>query len=306
MKPISSTSGGLVRFLLIALVSLLILIALAVLLAFSVTHTRITRTYQFKVAPVNVKSDEATLERGRHIANTRGCSECHGTDFGGAKVIDDPVVGHISGPNLTRGKGGLPGDFSDLDYVRAIRHGVMPTGRPLLLMPAFEYSSMSDEDLGALIAYLKSVPSVDRERGPVEPGPLMKVLIAVGEMKIDAARIDHEAKRPVSVAVEPTEAYGKYLSAGCIGCHGANFAGGKIPGAPPDWPAAPNLTPDPGTPMSKWTAAEFMSVLRTRTRPDGTKLSPVMPTAFGQMTDVELTALYKYLKTVAPVKVAKK
>lgn len=306
MKPRSSFFGKLVRALLSGLAALLILVVLAALVAFSIAHTRITRTYDLKVPSVMVKNDEATLERGRHIATTRGCNDCHGKDFGGNKVVDDPVAGQFYGPNLTRGKGGVSEDFSDLDYVRAIRHGVTRTGRPLLLMPSFEYSSMSDEDLGALIAYLKTLPAVDRERGPVKPGPLMRVLIAAGEVKIEASRIDHEAKRPVSVAVESTAAYGKYLSASCTGCHGENFGGGKIPGAPPDWPASANLTPHPGTPMSTWTEAEFVGVMRTQARPDGNKLSPVMPAAFGQMTDLELTALYKYLKTVAPVEVAKK
>lgn len=301
MKPRSSFFGKLVRALLVGLAALVILVGLAVLVAFSIAHTRITRTYDLKVPSVIVKSDEATVQRGRHIASTRGCNDCHGPDYAGNKVIDDPIAGQFHGPNLTQGKGGLSEDFSELDYVRAIRHGVTRAGRPLLLMPSFEYSSMSDEDLGALIAYLKTVPAVDRERGPVKPGPLMRVLMALGEVKIEASRIDHEAKRPVSVTAESTVAYGKYLSASCSGCHGEDCGGGKIPGAPPDWPPAANLSPHPDTFMSKWSEAEFLSVMRTHTRPDGSKLSPVMPGAFGQMTDLELTALYKYLRSVAPV-----
>ncbi|MBP7141310.1 MAG: cytochrome c [Opitutaceae bacterium] len=305
MKQENSTSGKVLRKIILAIVALLVLAGLAVLVAFSVTHTRLTRTYSLQVPPVVVKGDAATVERGRHLATTRGCTDCHGKDFAGSVVINDSMVGHLSGPNLTRGKGGLPADFGDLDYVRAIRHGIAPNGRPLLLMPSFEYTVLSDEDLGALIAFLKTVPAVDRPSGTVEPGPLMKVLIAVGEMKIDAARIDHDAKRPASVVAEPTAEYGRYLSASCSGCHGLNFAGGKIPGAPPDWPLAPNLTSATGTFMSQASAADFMHVLRTRTRPDGHALSPVMPAAFGQMTDLELTALYNYLKSV-PAVVAKK
>ncbi|MBP8257234.1 MAG: cytochrome c [Opitutaceae bacterium] len=305
MKLNNSTSGKILRIIVLSVVALVVLIGLAVLVAFSVTHTRLTRTYSLQVPSVVVRSDAATVERGRHLANTRGCTDCHGKDFGGAVVINDAMVGHLSGPNLTHGKGGLPSNFGDLDYVRAIRHGVAPNGRPLLLMPAFEYAAQSDEDLGALIAFLKSVPPVDRPSGPVEPGPLMKVLIAVGEMKIDAARIDHDAKRPASVAAEPTAEYGRYLSAACSGCHGTNFAGGKIPGAPPDWPLAPNLTSAVGTFMSQASAEDFMHVLRTRSRPDGHQLSPVMPAAFGQMTDLELTALYKYIKSVPAVALKK-
>lgn len=305
MKLRNTTSGKILRKIILAIVALVVLAGLAVLVAFSVTHTRLTRTYSLQVPTVVVKRDAASVERGRHLATISGCMDCHGKDFAGTVVINDAVVGHLSGPNLTRGKGGLPTDYSDLDYVRAIRHGIARNGRPLLLMPSFDYTGLSDEDLGALIAFLKSVPAVDRPSGVVEPGPLMKMLIAVGEMKIDAARIDHGAKRPVSVAAEPTAEYGRYLSASCSGCHGTNFAGGKIPGAPPDWPLAPNLTPATGAFMSQASAADFMHVLRTRTLPEGRQLSPVMPVGFGQMTDLELTALYNYLKTVPAVAVKK-
>ena len=305
MKLQNSNSGRILRNIILAIVGLVVLAGLAVLVAFSVTHTRLTRTYSLKVPTVVAKSDAATIERGRHLATISGCMDCHGKDFAGTVVINDAMVGHLSGPNLTRGNGGLPADYSDLDYVRAIRHGIARNGRPLLLMPSFDYTGFSDEDLGALIAFLKSVPAVDRPSGVVEPGLLMKVLIAVGEMKIDAARIDHDAKRPASVVAEPTADYGRYLSASCSGCHGANFAGGKIPGAPPDWPLAPNLTPAAGTFMSQASAQDFMHVMRTRTRPDGTALSPVMPAGFGQMTDLELTALYNYLKSVPAVVVKK-
>lgn len=306
MKIPRSSSGKIVRTLLLGVAALIVLAGLAVLVAFTVAHTRLTRTYTLTVPSVVVRNDAATVERGRHLANTRGCTDCHGKDFAGAVVINDSVVGHLSGPNLTRGKGGLPTNFGDLDYVRAIRHGVAGNGRPLLLMPSFEYSVLSDEDLGALIAFLKTLPAVDRASGPVKPGPLMKVLIALGEMKIDAARIDHDAKRPVAVAAEATAEYGRYLSASCTGCHGTNLAGGKIPGAPPDWPLAPNLTPAPGLFMAQASPADFMHVLRSRTLPDGHPLSPVMPAAFGQMTDLELTALYKYIKSVPAVLSAKK
>src|SRR5690606_22319412 len=128
----------------------------------------------------DIPTDPQSIERGRHIVSTRGCAECHGKDLGGNKVVDDPMVGKLHGPNITRGRGGLPEGYSDIDYIRAIRHGLSPEGRPFLLMPSEEYTRLSDEDLGSVIAYLKSVPPVDRERGPVSPGPILRTMISLG------------------------------------------------------------------------------------------------------------------------------
>ena len=72
--------------------------------------------------------------------------------------IDDPALGRVIAPNLTRGRGGVGATFSDADFVRAIRHGVDPSGRPLLIMPADDYTHFSDADLGMIIAYVRSLP----------------------------------------------------------------------------------------------------------------------------------------------------
>ena len=95
--------------------------------------------------------------------------------------------------------------------------------------------------------------------------------------------------------------YGRYVAAGCIGCHGTNFSGGKIEVGPPNWPQAANLTPHADGRLAKWSEAEFIKTLRTAKRPDGTELNPVMPRLFGDMDDIELKALYKYFKTLPPV-----
>lgn len=275
-----------------SLAALLIVTAGAV---YAVSNHKLHRRLAIEVATVPVPADAVAIERGRHIAVTRGCTDCHGPDLGGHVVVENGAIGIIAAPNLTRGAGGLPASFTDLDFVRAIRHGLSPAGRPLVLMPSAEYTAMSDEDLGATIAYLKSVPPVDRPRGPVAPGPLARVLITLGKIKFAADEIDHAASRPASIVAAVNPEYGRYLAAGCTGCHGNKFSGGRIAGAPPDWPSAANLTPHPSSRLSQWTEEQFMQVLRTRQRPDGTKLHPVMPAAYAQMTDVELKALWSYI-----------
>ena len=148
-------------------------------------------SYVIAVRPVSIPGETAVLARGKYIAETRGCIDCQGRDFAVAKVIRDGATGTLYGPNLTRGCGGRAGAFKDEDWVRAIRHGVGPENHGLFIMPADEYSHFSDSDLGALIAYLKTVPPVDRERVPTSLGPVSRVLLTIGKIKRAAEVIDH-------------------------------------------------------------------------------------------------------------------
>jgi cytochrome c553 len=165
-------------------------------------------------------------------------------------------------------------------------------------MPSYEYAGFTEQDFGALVAYLKSVPPVDRERVPVRLGPVARVLVALGKIKLAAGEIDHANVRPTVVTPGVSVEYGRYLAAGCTGCHGANLSGGKIDIGPPDWPLAANLTPHPSARLAKWTEADFLKAMREARRPDGSIVNPVMPAVFGQMTDVELQALWRYLRTL--------
>lgn len=265
------------------------------------SNSRLKRTYAVTVAPLTIPTDPVAIARGKHIINSRGCSDCHGADLGGAKVIDDPAMGVIHGPNITRGAGGVPATYRDEDYVRAIRHGVGQNGRGLFLMPSEEYSTFSDADLGAVVAFLKSAPPVNRERTPLSFGPVARGLVVAGKIKVAAEVIDHGTVKPANVAPGQTVEYGRYVAATCTGCHGPNFSGGRIAQGPPDWPSAANLTTHAEGRIATWQEADFINALRTGKRPNGTEISPVMPRAFGQMDDLELKAIWAFFKSLPPV-----
>ena len=281
------------------LASFVVLAILGVLGLYGASAYRLNQTYDVDVQNVAIPSDSAAIERGRHVAVTRGCGDCHGPNLAGKTAIDDPMIGALHAPNLT--PRGVGGSYSDADWIRAIRHGVAPDGTPLVFMPSWEYYYLSDADLGALIAYLKQLPP--REGGRPDPnlGPMGQVMMlrGTGNFRISAARIDHDAPRPAAPKPGPTGDYGEYLSHSCVGCHGQNLAGGPISGAPPSWPAADNLTPHPDG-LGTWSRADFVRAMRTQTRPDGSTIDSVMPADMGKMTDEELTALWKYLQTVEP------
>jgi mono/diheme cytochrome c family protein len=237
----------------------------------------------------------AAVARGRRLALTHGCADCHGEDLGGRVVLDEPAIGRVAGTNLTRG--GRAAALTDADWERAVRHGVRRDGRPLLFMPAHEYAGVADDEVAAVVAYARAAPAVRRELPATYAGPLGRLLFLAGRVAfVPAERVDHARPHPASVPPAPTAAYGAYLAAGCVGCHGATYAGGRIAGAPPDWPPAANLTP---AALGAWTEADFARALREGRRPDGRAIRPPMPIAATRhLNDVEVAALWAYLRTL--------
>lgn len=286
------------RMLLRVLAGLVLLVVVAAGVVYAMSQSKLGRSFEIEAAEVEIPDDAEALVRGRHQATIRGCTGCHGENLAGETVIEDPAMGTIHAPNLTIGEGGLPPTYSNADWVTAIRHGVGADGRPLQLMPSSEYWPMDNGDLGDLIAYLKALPPVDAESPASRPGPLARVLLSTGALPMHVDLIDHEAEIPDAPEPAVTAEYGAYLALTCTGCHGHNLSGGKITGAPPDWPEAANLTPHE-TGLEGWEEADFFTALREAERPDGTKLDPIMPAEqFGKMTNDELSALWMYLESL--------
>lgn len=276
------------------------LAALALAAVYGVSEARMRRTYRVDPGPVAVRSDADAVRQGAHLAVVRGCADCHGPGLGGRTFIDALPMARLTASNLTRGRGGVAARYTDADWVRAIRHGVAPDGRPLLFMPSQEFHALGDDDVGALVAYIKSLPPVDTDHAASTVGPLGRALFLAGELPLlPAELIDHAAPRTPAPAPGATAEYGGYLATGCTGCHGAGFSGGKIPGTPPDWKAAANLTPDPSTGLGRWTEQDFLRAMRTGKRPNGSDIDSLMPwKGLATMSDTELRALWLYLRTV--------
>jgi cytochrome c553 len=280
------------------IVAVLALVVVAVAAVYLVTGRRFARRYEVRHAATALPAapgDSARIERGRHIADAIGkCGECHGGDFGGKTMVDDAAFGRLAGPNLTSGRGGR-GHYTDADWELAIRHGVARDGRPLLFMPSEAFQGMSDADLAALVAYLRTLPPVDREMPPSRPGPMARALyLGVGLPLVPAELVAHDAPHPASVEPAVDVDYGRYLASigGCRSCHGQELRGDADP-------AAPDLT---RTRLASWTEADFVRALRTGTRPDGTRIDPEkMPwVASGRMTDDEISAVWRYVRSVPP------
>jgi len=278
------------------------LIVLAVISMYAISQVRLNKTYDIQPEAVTVPTGEAAIAEGKRQFYTHACVDCHNVDGGGKLFLEDPLIGTISGANLTPGEGGAGQTFTDIDWVRAIRHGVHNDGSPLVIMPSYEYNLMNNEDLGHLIAYLKSLSAVDHVVSKPVVGPVGRMLIVTGMYPLLSAEvIDHLAPRPEDIARAPTAEYGHYLvSQSCMGCHGQELSGGPIPGVPSEPPYPQNLTPDVETGLGTWTQEDFARVIRQGQRPDGTVIDPAnMPwSAFLYMTDDEITAIWLYLQSV--------
>jgi mono/diheme cytochrome c family protein len=288
----------------IALTGLAVLIFAGVAAAIAISllaDRKLHRIVELPPMEVTLALAEGQLERGQYLFKTRGCMECHGADGGGDVVVDDKDSGFfVRAPNITAGAGSPAREYTDVDWVRAIRHGVKRSGEPIFLMPSDDYAQMTDADVGAIVAYVRSLPPVDTGGTQLRPLSLpFKALYLFGAIEDAAEKIDHSAAPPATVADDPLSR-GRYAAQTCTGCHGRDLAGGKIPGAPPSWPPAANLTSAPDSAMALYTSAEqFKSMFRTGKRPDGSAVSEVMPfKSLMHMSDAELDDLFAYLKSV--------
>ena len=280
-------------------VALVVIIVLAAGFIYVRSEQLISQTFTAPQVSISVPSDAASIERGHHIATViSDCTGCHGPNFAGTAVIDDPAIGKVVSANLTSGKNGIA-NLSDTDIARVLRYGVKPDGHSVIVMPSTDFQHLDDQDLADVIAYLRSLPAADSDGASVALGPLGRVLLVAGQLPIVIApQVDQANVGQPAVAPAVSADYGKYLvSISCAGCHGEGLSGGKIPDAPPSFPPAANLTPSGE--VGAWTEADFAKAVQTGVTPSGKTLNPFMPYgSFKNLTDDEVQALWLYVHSV--------
>jgi mono/diheme cytochrome c family protein len=265
------------------LIGLIVIVALLLIL---VGGAKLRRTFAVEAEAVPIPTDSVTLARGGHLVHLI-CADCHGADLTGAPLMDSSALGTIYAANIT----GMAAMRSDADLVRAIRHAVAPGGRALAIMPSASLMYLSKEDLGAVIAYLKTIP----RSGEPKPLPhftfLAKALLGAGMFKVfPAAYIDHHMPFPQMPEIGANVATGEYYSRLCYECHGNDLGGGKPPD--PSSPPAPSLAI-----VRQWSESDFQTLAQTGKTPEGRQLDPqYMPwTIFQKLSPDELQGLYLYL-----------
>lgn len=285
--------------------SLLTLIPAVLLILAMIGFYKLNKRYNNPVAEVQVAGTPEQIARGEQLAHI--CMSCHsqgnelplvGSNF--AAKFDFPPLGTLYAPNLT--PAGNIRDWTDGEVIRAIREGVYKNGRSLMVMPSANFRNMSDADVQALVAYLRSQPAT----GGPSPDNRFNVLGAIFTNLSDF----RTAQPPAGHVTAPqpgTPAYGEYLVniLGCRDCHGDQLQG-KVETGQPGPPPGPNLTQI----VPQWTEAEFITFFNTGTLPGGAQVpiltlksgfsEPKMPwpAVRAATTDAELNAMYAYLHTL--------
>ena len=282
-----------VKFILGFLAVMLFAVGVFAYVTISKGAEKAARTFSMDYDDAMILHDEEAIEIGRYLAETHGCSDCHGGNFAGQVMADAPPFLLVSS-NLTTGEGGVGSEFSDADWLRAIRHGVGSDGRGLFIMPSEAYYNFSDEEIGALIGYLQQVEAVDNVLPPVTVRTLGKLIMGMGDDLRTAAEMIPDNPRPPMPARGPTAQWGKYRAAVlCTVCHGPDLAGAQAPD--PDSPFAPNLQVVGG-----WGLDGFVRAMREGTTPAGQQLdSEYMPwNEIGRMPDTDLEGIYRHLESL--------
>jgi len=277
---------------------LLLVLGVALLLfASSLGERKRERLVDVAVQPVAWATDTAGVERGRYLFRSRGCAECHGLDGGGREFINDGKGMRLRGPNIT--SGGPVARYTAQDWVRVIRHGVKANGHAVFIMPSEDYNRFTDQDVAAVVGYVRTLAARSGGEAVIELPLPVKALYGLGAIRDAAEKIDHSLAPAQTVAAAVNAQHGAYVANMCIGCHGPGLSGGTIPGGPPDWPPAANLTPGEGSALVRYgDANSFVTMLRSGKRPDGSAIKVMPFESLRELNDTDAYALYAFLKTV--------
>ena len=281
-----------------ALLVLALAAAAAVAVGLQLAERKAQRRITVNVQPVAVPGDAVSLERGRYLFSSRGCADCHGAGGSGRRFVDGGDSLQLAGPAIARGDGTVTARYNVVDWVRAVRHGVKPDGTPLRVMPSEDYNRLTDADLGALVAYVQSLPPVPAQAATIVLPLPARVLYGFGQLPDAADKIDHSLPPQQPVPEGVTLEHGKYVANMCLGCHGPALAGGRIPGGPPDWPAAADLRPGARAMAVYPDAAALVALFRSGKRPDGSAVQVMPFESLRHMSDTDVRALHLYLKSL--------
>lgn len=277
------------------------------------------QTFQAPVTGLKAKTDSVTIARGRYLTmGPAHCWTCHVEDpaevdfqqklpaMSGGMKLDLPFIATLRTPNITSDKKTGIGRYTDEQLAQVIRYNLTPEGHALI--PFMTYNSMSNEDIVAIISYLRSTKPVEKAIPEHDLTLLGKVLLRF----MIKPNVSEAYRQFQSTKSDTSAAYGKYLAysvTNCNGCHtqrgptgeytGKPFAGGTKEKVGKATFIVPNLTPHPETGrIYHWSQQAFIN----RFRAGNAYPEEFMPwRAYQQMNDNDLKAIYNFLKTLEPV-----
>jgi mono/diheme cytochrome c family protein len=232
------------------------------------------------------KPPAAAAREGERLAYSLGCVSCHDRDLTGHLVEEDRDRLYAYSTNLSL----LLPRWSDADIARALRSGKRPDGSDIWVMPVHSFRLISDPEMAALIAFMRSVPPKGLQHPPAAFGPRAQAAIRSGKAKSPAGFLQEDiAKAPPELG--PSHREGRRLALlVCGDCHGPDLKGYVGEGAPPDLTIA-----------AAYELPAFATVVRTGRRPDGTEtgMTPYSKDRLFRMSDSEIAAVWRYLRAKA-------
>jgi mono/diheme cytochrome c family protein len=276
-----------VRILRKVLIGLAALVVLALVALYGLSQRIIAREYDLPAETLVVPDDPASIAEGERLATLLGCSGgCHGeSGLEGSHFVDEFLLAHITAPNLTR----IVLEYTDAELERVIRHGVKNDGRSVFIMPSYMFAGLSDEDLGRVIAYLRSQPEVEGPGRRFSVGPVGRAGLVLGQFGPLAPEISPATHFTAAPPSDGTLARGRYLGhTVCTECHGQDLRGGE------------GFTPDLSV-VAAYSLDEFRTLMRTGVPASGAELDLMRAVALGRFTrftDAEVVDLYEYLRTL--------
>lgn len=233
-----------------------------------------------------VQPTPAQLSDVERQARTLGCFSCHGEGLRGDKMFDEPLIGTVWAPNLTR----VAAHATDEQLARAIRQGVGVDGRSLLVMPSEAFQHLSDQEVAALIAMIRHLPQAGATSPHNAYGPLGRLGIVLGKFKSAPELVsEYSVREPIAVGAQ-FESGRQLVITKCSACHNADLTGKEI--GPGD--RSPDLTI-----VGAYDLPSFTKLLRTGVPAGKQKLPMMGPTArsdLSHMTDPDIASIYAYLQ----------
>jgi len=256
----------------------------AVAFAYLSTEPLIRRHYDLSLRPIAVPTDEAAIAEGRRLALVRGCFDgCHGKGVSGAEFWVEPWVARLVAPELTQ----VFARHSDSELERIIRRGVRKDGTSTWGMPSSMFYHLSDDDLGKIVAFIRSLPLGDGPVAEVWIGPLWRLDLLHDRFLPYAEEIVRDAPWMTAEDMQGEHGRGRYLALTvCTECHSMDLNGA------PDG-SAPNLAI-----VVAYSEPQFAKLMKTGVPLGGQKLGLMELVAierFSNFTEDEVRDLYGYL-----------
>ena len=269
-----------------------VLIGLAIIayaVAYVLSERALQRTYAIPAGSISIPTDAESIAEGKRLATIRGCFHgCHGKQAEGVVMVDEPMIGRVVAPNLTA----AVRNYSDADLVHIIRNGVRPDGRSMVIMPAEVFNGMTDEDLGRILAFLKSLPAAAGPGPSVSLGPVGRIGVATGKFNVVAQLLADTIPPPEATGEEAIR--GRYLARTiCAECHGTRLRGDSNP----DF-TSPDLRV-----VAAYSPEAFSTLMRTGVAlggRDAGEMSAFARENLKYLSDAEIAALYSYLHALPP------